>query len=105
MPRPYSVGDDIIAQMITDAIHTRRSIGRYTDQPLPPDLITQLLEAVTRAPSSHNSQPWRFAVITTSDVKTQLADRMGERLRAVRPPADRELKTTIYPYSNSTLPI
>jgi nitroreductase len=91
--------------MVTDAIHTRRSIGRYTDQPLPPDLIAQLLEAATRAPSLHNSQPWRFAAITNSGVKAQLADRMGERLRAVRPPADRELKTAIYPYSNSTLPI
>ena len=47
-------------------------------------MIDQLLEAATRAPSSHNSQPWRFAVITTSDVKAQLAERMGERLKADR---------------------
>ena len=47
-------------------------------------MIDQLLEAATRAPSSHNSQPWRFAVITTSSVKAQLAERMGERLRADR---------------------
>ena len=66
------------------ALHTRRSIRRYTDQPVPSDLIDQLLEAATRAPSSHNSQPWRFAVITNSDVKAQLADGMAERLRADR---------------------
>jgi coenzyme F420-0:L-glutamate ligase/coenzyme F420-1:gamma-L-glutamate ligase len=66
------------------ALRTRRSIRRYLDQPVPPDLIDQLLDAATRAPSSHNSQPWRFAVITTSSVKVQLADRMGERLRADR---------------------
>ena len=66
------------------ALHTRHSIRRYTDQPVPSDLIDRLLEAATRAPSSHNCQPWRFVVITTSSVKAQLADRMGERLRADR---------------------
>jgi len=70
--------------MITDTIHARRSIRHYLDRPVPTQLIDQLLEAATRAPSSHNSQPWRFAVITTSDVKEQLAERMGERLRADR---------------------
>jgi coenzyme F420-0:L-glutamate ligase/coenzyme F420-1:gamma-L-glutamate ligase len=66
------------------ALRTRRSIRRYLDRPVPPELIDQLLVAATSAPSSHNSQPWRFAVITTSSVKAQLADRMGERLRADR---------------------
>ncbi|CAG0926402.1 3-hydroxypropanoate dehydrogenase [Thermoflexales bacterium] len=61
-------------------IRTRRSIRGYADQPVLPDLIDQLLEAATWAPSSHNRQPWRFAVITTQDAKDQLADRMGERL-------------------------
>jgi F420 biosynthesis protein FbiB-like protein len=71
-------------QMIMDVIRTRRSIRRYTSQPVRVELIDRLLEAATRAPSSHNSQPWRFVVITTSSVKAQLADRMGERLRADR---------------------
>jgi F420 biosynthesis protein FbiB-like protein len=66
------------------ALHTRRSIRRYTSQPVSSDLIDQLLKAATRAPSSHNSQPWRFAVVTSSDVKAQLADRMGQRLRVDR---------------------
>ena len=65
-----------------DLIHTRRSIRRYLDRPVPPELIDRLLEAATWAPSSHNRQPWRFAVITTQDVKVRLADRMGERLRS-----------------------
>lgn len=67
-----------------DLIRSRRSIRHYTDQPVSSHLIDQLLEAATRAPSSHNSQPWRFVVITTSSMKAQLADRMGERLRADR---------------------
>ena len=66
------------------ALHTRRSIRRYTNQPVPPDLIDRFFDAATRAPSAHNSQPWRFAVVTTSDVKAQLADQMAERLRSDR---------------------
>ena len=66
------------------ALRSRRSIRRYTDRPVLPAVIDRLLEAATRAPSAHNSQPWRFAVIAAASVKAQLADRMGERLRADR---------------------
>jgi coenzyme F420-0:L-glutamate ligase/coenzyme F420-1:gamma-L-glutamate ligase len=69
---------------LLDIIHTRRSIRRYLDRPVPPALIDQLLEAATWAPSAHNRQPWRFVVIQTVAVKAQLADRLGERLRADR---------------------
>ena len=64
--------------------HPRRSIRRFTNRPVPLEAIDQLLAAATRAPSSHNSQPWRFAVISSPIVKAQLADRMGERLKADR---------------------
>ena len=67
-----------------DTIHIRRSIRRYTTQPISPELIDQLLDAAIRAPSAHNRQPWRFAVVTTPEIKTQLADAMGNRLRADR---------------------
>jgi coenzyme F420-0:L-glutamate ligase/coenzyme F420-1:gamma-L-glutamate ligase len=70
--------------MADSCTHPRRSIRRYLDRPVSQELIDQLLEAATRAPSSHNSQPWRFAVISNSIVKAQLADRMGERLKADR---------------------
>ncbi len=69
---------------LIDIIHTRRSIRRYLDRPVPPALIDQLLEAATWAPSAHNRQPWRFVVIETAAVKAQLAERMGERLKADR---------------------
>ena len=67
-----------------DTLYTRRSIRRYTTQPVSPDLIEQLLDAAIRAPSAHNRQPWRFAVVTTPAIKTRLADAMGARLRADR---------------------
>lgn len=46
-----------------EAILTRRSIRRYTDEPVDEGIIEQLLEAAMAAPSAHNEQPWHFVVI------------------------------------------
>lgn len=46
-----------------DAILTRRSIRRFTDQPVSGELIEQLILAALSAPSAHNEQPWHFIVI------------------------------------------
>ena len=64
------------------AFTTRRSIRRYTDQPVSIELINQVLEAASWAPSAHNRQPWRFAVVQTLANKQKLAVAMGAKLRA-----------------------
>ncbi len=65
-----------------DLIHSRRSIRRYEDRPVPAQLIGQLLDAAVWAPSAHNRQPWRLVVIEGEATKQRLAAAMGERLRA-----------------------
>ena len=62
----------------------RRSIRRYKVQPLSDDTLRAILETATYAPSAHNRQPWRFAVITEQAAKRRLAGAMGDRLRADR---------------------
>ena len=44
-------------------------------------LLAHLLTAAVWAPSAHNRQPWRFAVIYSDAYKQQLARAMGERLK------------------------
>ena len=44
-------------------------------------MIEQVLTAATWAPSAHNRQPWRFAVVETQAQKETLARAMGARLR------------------------
>ncbi|NKQ35290.1 MAG: nitroreductase family protein [Chloroflexi bacterium] len=61
---------------------TRRSIRRYTPDPVSQDLIEQMLTAAVWAPSAHNRQPWRFAVIETAVTKQNLAAAMGQQLQA-----------------------
>ena len=63
-------------------IRTRRSLRRYQPRPVPDELLHDLLEAAIWAPSAHNRQPWRFAVLRTPAVKVGLAQAMGARLRA-----------------------
>ena len=69
---------------VLGAIRARRSIRRYTDQAVDRTTIDAALEAATHAPSAHNRQPWRFAVVTSPEAKVKLASAMGERLRADR---------------------
>jgi len=69
---------------VFDAIHARRSIRRYTDRPVDRATIDAILDAAIHAPSAHNRQPWRFAVVTSPEAKARLASAMGERLRADR---------------------
>lgn len=72
---------DVLAQSLFDVIRTRRSIRRYQNTPVSRELIEQLLDAARWAPSAHNRQPWRFAVIEATARKGALASAMGEKLR------------------------
>ncbi|HWP26714.1 MAG TPA: coenzyme F420-0:L-glutamate ligase [Xanthobacteraceae bacterium] len=65
-------------------IRSRRSIRHYSPQPVPEAVVEGILESAMCAPSAHNRQPWRFAVIYDAPTKRELALRMGERLRADR---------------------
>jgi coenzyme F420-0:L-glutamate ligase / coenzyme F420-1:gamma-L-glutamate ligase len=58
-------------------LKTRRSIRRFKSDPVPESVIKNILATATFAPSAHNRQPWRFAVITTPPVKQNLADAMA----------------------------
>jgi len=46
-----------------EAILSRRSIRRYTGEPVPEEVIKELLEAAMSAPSANNEQPWQFVII------------------------------------------
>lgn len=70
------------AACFLELARTRRSIRRYRAEPVPSGLVNELLEAARWAPSAHNRQPWRFAVIRGVETKRALARAMGAQLRA-----------------------
>ncbi len=58
----------------------RRSIRRYRPEAIARSLIEHVLTAAIWAPSAHNRQPWRFAVVQ-GEQRLCLAQAMGARLR------------------------
>ncbi len=49
--------------MVLEIIKSRRSIRRFMETPIPPDVLSSLLEAARWAPSGGNNQPWAFVVV------------------------------------------
>ena len=47
-----------------DLIKSRRSIRSYQNKPVPKEVIEDILEAGRYAPSSLNTQPWEFVVVS-----------------------------------------
>jgi coenzyme F420-0:L-glutamate ligase/coenzyme F420-1:gamma-L-glutamate ligase len=62
----------------------RRSIRRFTEEAVPVELVEHVLNAACQAPSAHNRQPWRFAVLSSDSAKQDLAEQLGAALRVAR---------------------
>jgi coenzyme F420-0:L-glutamate ligase/coenzyme F420-1:gamma-L-glutamate ligase len=71
-----------VGQSIIETVMARRSIRRYRPEPVPRVVVERLLTAAVWAPSAHNRQPWRFAVVEDAAQKQSLASAMGARLRS-----------------------
>ncbi len=59
---------------VLEAIHSRRSVRAYEARPVNRDLITTVIEAANLAPSGMNTQPWRFVVVESTDLKKKLVE-------------------------------
>jgi coenzyme F420-0:L-glutamate ligase / coenzyme F420-1:gamma-L-glutamate ligase len=75
---------DTQSDATNEVLLSRRSVRRYAPTPVSDEVVQRLLWAAICAPSAHNSQPWRFAVLRNPAAKERLARAMGERLRADR---------------------
>ncbi len=50
----------------------RRTVRVFSSEPVPMELIENAIRCASLAPSGANQQPWRFAIITDSEVKRQI---------------------------------
>lgn len=62
---------------IIEAIKERRSVRRFKPDPVPGDLIRNIIEMATWAPSACNIQGWRFIVIDDQKIKEKIVDQGG----------------------------
>jgi nitroreductase len=58
---------------VIELLRKRRSIRAYTQEPLDRGAIDLLIEALLRAPSSRNINPWEFVVVDDRELLAQLA--------------------------------
>ena len=68
-----SKADRNFAESLLTLIKHRRSVRRYKPDPVPDEMVEQLLEAGRWAPSANNQQPWAFIVIRDEDIRRQVA--------------------------------
>jgi nitroreductase len=59
---------------VLEAIHQRRSIRDFLDKPVPEELIWQIVEAGTWAPSAGNMQAWEFVIVKDRQARRKLVD-------------------------------
>ncbi len=60
----------------------RRSIRRFSDEPVPAHLIEGAVAEALTAPAPHHTRPVRFVWLQTAEVRTRLLDRMRDKWRA-----------------------
>ena len=77
-------------EALSSILAGRRDIRRYRPDPVPEDLVRDVLAAGHSAPSVGHSQPWRFITVadrSTRDAAAALADRARHRQAAALEPA------------------
>ena len=74
-----------------DVIQQRRSIRGYLNKPVPKALIREVLELAMRAPTSYNTQPWNFYVVTGEVLDRIRTGNVERNLAGV--PDSREFRT------------
>jgi nitroreductase len=75
---------------VFEAMETCRSLRRFKPDPVPDDVLEQLVYYATRAPSAGNTQLWRFLIVTDPADRRWFREMLGETWtpRLPPPPAD-----------------
>lgn len=58
---------------VLEAIKQRRSVRKFMPRTVPDRAVHKILEVAGFAPSAHNSQPWRFILLSEAKLKRKLA--------------------------------
>ncbi len=54
---------------VEDAIRQRKSIRAFKPDPVPREMVRNILEQALRAPSWANTQPWEFVIVTGKQLR------------------------------------
>lgn len=65
---------------LLDLLKSRRSVRRFSQEPLPQEDLEKLIEAARWAPSNHNRQGWKFVALTDHERIRDLAQQVKAEL-------------------------
>jgi nitroreductase len=81
--KPGNLADGNLRQpeskSVMECIYARRAVRCFRPDPIPEEVIRQLLEAGRFAPCGGGAEPWRFGVIRDRPRKERLAKAAGEQ--------------------------
>ncbi len=63
---------DIDVDNFRKVVESRRSVRKFTDKPIPEDVLNACLDLALLAPNSSNLQPWTFYVVQDAAKKKQI---------------------------------
>ena len=72
----------MVDRAVSRAISFRRSVRRFTGEPVDHALIDEIIALACLAPAPHHSRPWRFVNVTSPAGRDALADAMADSWRA-----------------------
>ena len=55
-----------------ELVQKRKSTRKYSDKPIPDEVLEKCMEAARLAPSACNSQPWKFIIVKATQLKERI---------------------------------
>jgi iodotyrosine deiodinase len=69
----FSVEDTIKrSELHYHFFNNRRTVREFSAEPIPEQVINNILLSASTAPSGANKQPWTFCVVTNSEIKSKI---------------------------------
>ena len=65
---------DRLKMSLGEAMFTQRAMRRLKPDPIPEEIIRDIMESAIRAPNGGNTQQWHFIVVKDADLRKQLGD-------------------------------
>ena len=79
-----TTADRLNAMPLGEAMFTQRAIRRFRTDPIPADVMQDIMEAAIRAPNGGNQQQWHFIVVQEEETRRKLGELYHEAWWAKR---------------------